>query len=159
MSVKDKIEALPRFSATSGMLGQGYMRPAEGGEYLTRADVLRSAPADEALPAWRRELQLMQARWDSLQDEQKHPCELYSALQSLKVLDKLRVVILSGRGEAAVPEGVARACGKESAHGPGRWMHYHGGAVSLFRLVDGRHCAGQDILTAIDSHGNSLVTP
>ena len=77
-------------------------------------------------------------------------------LAALRDLVILANVIASGRGQAVVPEGVAAALGKESAHGVGQWMRYHGGNVELFRLIDGRHATAQEMLVAINTYGDSL---
>ena len=122
----------------------GTKHTVRAGEQMARQQV----PAEVRL--WRKELERLTGFASVASGSER------ARLAALRDLVILANVIASGRGQALVPEGVAAALGKESAHGVGQWMRYHGGNVELFRLIDGRHATAQEMLVAINTYGDSL---
>lgn len=166
--LRERIEGLTKWKPNA----LGGMFRSERGTFLELSDVLRilaehereQAPVGlgvhavaqplskaEELPAWLMELHRLLYRLPILPDER----ELLTKLQDL---DVLRRVILSGTGDAVIPEGLAQCMTiKGGGHHPAgiyrwdgdEWMHSTEGAT---------YSASRDYaLAALDSYADGLV--
>lgn len=161
-SLRERIEGLRRFSPASS----GQMAENDDGRWIVRSDVLRIAAeymreqaavamgvrpvaqplsAAEELPAWLRELERLQ-----LMACEKDQIDLRHTLAELA---SLRRVILSGKGEAVIPEAVQRFAWPDVpvVKCSARWRSH-----TLFAGPD--PVTEQELLIAIDSYANALIT-
>ena len=116
--------------------------------------VAQPLSAAEEFPAWLRELELMVARMYA--DKARHGREPSETtvrfVTDLSPLAELRRIIISGKGEAVIPEGVAS---DGLPAGTYFWVLPFGLWILPARGITAE---SSSILSAIDSHANTLTT-
>ncbi len=148
MSRAGELAKLVRERGLTGCMTLGYEIAAEL-ERLARLD-------DKALPEWRRKLNTL-----LIADEPNEPSDV-TLLNTLKELDILCKIIKSCKGEAIIPEGVARFMSIDGGghHPAGLWIpeDEYADWVAVDRPNGIIHMAdNREILAAIKKYANTLI--